>query len=128
MHKFLSLNMVSPHLLHWTLTSDEKISTSSPHRGHFLIVRVGVRKCDVPGQLPNNVLSPSKRVHLGSRLQSLSQERKKKRSKQFGCARMPIKYSVGLPKTLRRRALQRSPRSLSRDSSSPKGSRRKRQL
>jgi len=54
MHEFMSLKMLSPHLLHCTLTSDEKISTSSPQRGHFLIVRVGVRKRAVPGQLLNN--------------------------------------------------------------------------
>lgn len=75
MHRFMSLNTVSPHLPHLTLTSDEKTSTSSPHRGHFLIVSVGVRKCDVPGQLPNNDISPSKR--LGFRLQSVGYERKK---------------------------------------------------
>jgi hypothetical protein len=27
------------------------------HCGHFLIVRVGVRKRDVPGQLPNIIIS-----------------------------------------------------------------------
>ena len=56
MHEFISLKMLSPHLLHCTLTSDEKISTSSPQRGHFLIVRVGVRKRAVPGQLLNNAI------------------------------------------------------------------------
>ena len=42
MHEFKSLKIVSPQLLHCTLTSEEKISTSSPHRGHFLTVSVGV--------------------------------------------------------------------------------------
>ena len=57
MHEFMSLKMLNPHLLHCTLTSEEKISTSSPQRGHFLIVRVGVRKRAVPGQLLNNAIS-----------------------------------------------------------------------
>jgi hypothetical protein len=57
MHEVMSLKIVSPHLLHCTLTSEEKTSTSSPQRGHFLIVSVGVRKRAVPGQLLNNAIS-----------------------------------------------------------------------
>jgi hypothetical protein len=56
MQEFMSLKIVSPHLLHCTLTSEEKTSTSSPQRGHFLIVSVGVRRRAVPGQLLNNVV------------------------------------------------------------------------
>jgi len=56
MHEFMSLKIVSPQLLHCTLTSEEKTSTSSPQRGHFLIVSVGVRRCAVPGQLLNNAV------------------------------------------------------------------------
>jgi len=112
MHRFMSLNTVSPHLPHLTLTSDEKTSTSSPHRGHFLIVSVGVRKCDVPGQLPNNDISPSKR--LGFRLQSAGYERKKG-ALQSICMRAKA-HKVPRRDCLRhrdRRAHQRSPVSLS---------------
>jgi hypothetical protein len=114
MHRFISLNTVSPHLPHLTLTSEEKISTSSPHRGHFLIVKVGVRKCDVPGQLPNNDISSSKR--LGSRLQSVGYERKKG-TLQWNCMRAKA-HKVLRRDCLRhhdRRAHQRSPISLPRE-------------
>jgi hypothetical protein len=56
MQEFMSLKIVNPHLLHCTLTSEEKTSTSSRQRGHFLIVSVGVRRRAVPGHLLNNAI------------------------------------------------------------------------
>src|SRR5665811_2014301 len=49
-------------------SSDEKISISSLHLGHFLIVRVGVRKREVPGQLSNMNSSYSALRHFSYKL------------------------------------------------------------
>jgi len=37
-----SLKMVKPQLLQFICVSDEKISTSPPHSGHFFTFKVGV--------------------------------------------------------------------------------------
>ena len=49
-HEVISLKITNPQLLHATLRSFEKISTSSPHCGHFFIDSVGVRRFAAPGQ------------------------------------------------------------------------------
>jgi len=53
MQDSMSLKTSKPHLLHFTEISFENTSTSSPHCGHFLIVRVGVRILAAPGQRSN---------------------------------------------------------------------------
>ena len=53
MHDSISLYIIKPQSLHFTLISVEKISTSSLHTGQFFILREGVRILTAPGHLSN---------------------------------------------------------------------------
>jgi len=65
MQDSMSLYTTKPQLLHFTEMSLEKSSTSSPHRGHFLIERVGVRRFAAPGQWSGMVLYSQRGLRTG---------------------------------------------------------------